>query len=126
MPKCRYTDSANLPVSIYLSDSTLSAIYDFPCDSINLGYEVFLDVPDPEETLTFEVYPNPSKGMYTIRFTESGNYKIKVVDLTGRIVKEMESGKKEIGLDLTSEPNGTFILTVENNQRQFHCKIVKL
>jgi len=125
-PTNPYSDSAKLPVSIYLSDSTLTAIYDFPCDSINLAYDAFLDVPDPEETLTFEVYPNPSKGMYTIRFTETGNYKIKVVDLTGRTVKEMKSGKKETGLDLTSEPNGTFILTVESAHRQFHRKIVKL
>ena len=104
---------------------TLTAIYDFPCDSTNLAYDVFLDVPEINED-NYEVFPNPSEGMYTIRFTENGNYKIKVVDLTGRTVKEMESHKKEFTFDLTSEPNGTFILKVESDQRQFHRKIVKL
>ena len=75
---------------------------------------------------TFGVFPNPSTGMYTLRFGDAGQYKVLIMDLLGRKVREFTTDKKELTFDLTPEPKGTFIIQVEGNNRQFRKKIVKL
>lgn len=51
------------------------------------------------EKLTLKVYPNPATGTVNIQSTQAGT--VRILDLTGRIVKEekMEAGERTLSLD---------------------------
>ena len=81
----------------------------------NLGVE--------EERTTFdaignmlEVYPNPAKAFFTLRLPQSADREqIKIFDVTGKVVKELESsGKKELRISLKGIKPGVYFVRIGN------------
>lgn len=67
---------------------------------------------------SFSVYPNPSNGNFTIgNISESGNYVIEIMDITGRVVHAQEnaiSATSEIKLNLTQVVPGVYVVRMTN------------
>ncbi len=75
----------------------------------------------------FQVYPNPSTGIFTIQ-TENliTNAKIAVADLNGRIVHETKIENLDSkALDLNNLQSGIYILNVSNGENKYSQKIIK-
>lgn len=72
---------------------------------------------DDKESFTINIFPNPSNGIYHLNFSaESNEYSSEVVDITGRIVKEMKPLENlNNDLDLSAQENGTYFLRVYKN-----------
>ena len=76
----------------------------------------------------FKVYPNPSNGIFNIRINQySGKVNIQVVDINGRIVKEIknEEFNTEKALDLSALQSGIYVLKINNNELNYSQKVIK-
>jgi len=60
------------------------------------------------------LHPNPSSGLFHIRFENAvGSYLLTVYDLTGRMIRREEASRQEYELDMTSQPRGIYLVSVE-------------
>ena len=76
-----------------------------------------------------EIFPNPSDGILTINVINSErNYKLEVLDVTGRILYLSEKNNDSMELDLSSYGSGIYFIRLSNtdNSRISLHKIVKL
>lgn len=76
----------------------------------------------------FKVYPNPSNGIFNIRINQySGKVNMQVVDINGRIVKQLnnEDFNIEKSIDLSSLQSGVYVLKINNNELNYSQKIIK-
>lgn len=82
------------------------------------------------ELSNFNVYPNPSSGVFKIGFESENNENVslKVYDLAGRLVKN-QSFQKQFGrftktVDFSDLSRGFYILKVENSQKISSRKLI--
>ena len=79
-------------------------------------------------TITINIFPNPTGGMFKIVFegwekeTKAG---LHLHTLSGTEVKKIETLEQETNIDITSQPKGTYILTVIVNGKKETWKVVK-
>ncbi|TAE75684.1 MAG: DUF1573 domain-containing protein [Bacteroidetes bacterium] len=77
------------------------------------------------------VYPNPSASDFNVKFDNNskGNYTVKVLDLTGKVVfednAEISDSVEEIQLRLGHLANGTYLLHLENKRGRAVVRIVR-
>ncbi|MDG1475716.1 MAG: T9SS type A sorting domain-containing protein, partial [Vicingaceae bacterium] len=74
----------------------------------------------------FNIFPNPTTGVFTIKRNSQENAKIIIFDLLGKVVytKENES-KRQIDLDLSSVNKGVYFVSVTtNNERVIQRMVV--
>jgi len=121
-----------MPVSVYISDSTLIDIWgsNVPCDSINLLYDSTYQTPTLGNYQKIEdqivIYPNPSSGDLKLYFPSAEKRNISIYNTLGEEVARICCETKNQQLNLTFLPAGTFIITVSNEQSQKRFKWVKL
>jgi hypothetical protein len=88
----------------------------------------------PEESLTgvketeagvFNLYPNPSTGKFTIELEEgSGINTVKVYSILGSLVAAQAVNKeKSVGIDLSAEKDGVYIVRMEAEGKSYTRKI---
>ena len=79
------------------------------------------------ETLT--VFPNPSRDVITVRFSEtnSGNVKLSVIDLSGREILSSNNSilNKQLSLSLEQLSSASYILKISTKNRVFYETIIK-
>jgi 1,4-alpha-glucan branching enzyme len=77
-----------------------------------------------------KLYPNPSRDFIKIEIPDAGKGYVflKINDVMGRILSENEfkAGQKNYSIDIKSLPEGTYFLNVEQGEKKFVKKFVKL
>ena len=89
--------------------------------SISLKWAPSTTAIDPEATVsnTYVVYPNPGTGQFTVL---GENIKgVKVTDLAGKLVYE---GTTPV-IDLTQQPKGVYMVTIQTEMESVVKKIIK-
>lgn len=127
-------DSAKMGFSIYLKDSTLTSLYDFPCDSDNILYDStyvpYENTAGIEEVVTneMEVYPNPTNETLNIRFTNSAidEKKMTLIDLQGKEVGSWTTTESKFIIPMNNLTQGIYILNCSINDKNQTFKIIKL
>lgn len=74
------------------------------------------------------IYPNPTKGDLTITISDddfSVNGYLTLFDLAGKIVTKLPLNSMSTRLDITSQPNGIYIMQIELNDEKTSWKIIK-
>lgn len=91
-----------------------------------LGVLQPLGINESTANNSFEVYPNPSKGLVTLNFgSVKEDVKVQVVDVSGRAYySSMLQGKDSYELDLTELNSGLYFITVLENNKTTQQKIV--
>lgn len=124
-----YQDRARLPFSIYLQDSTLAHLYDFPCDSTTALYDEeyyeYLDLEKPK-TDNIAVYPNPFSTEVSIVFGNlMGEKDLSISHINGKVVDAYTTQENSHTLQTTGLSNGMYLLTciVQGESKTF--KILK-
>ncbi|MGO4709520.1 T9SS type A sorting domain-containing protein [Chryseobacterium sp. 2TAF14] len=76
-----------------------------------------------ENTLnkTFKVYPNPSSDFLIVEDLEK-NLKVKIYDLSGKLLFETLSSGKILKVDVSDFQKGQYILSIENFRSEFFIK----
>ncbi|MDZ7897395.1 MAG: alpha-amylase family glycosyl hydrolase [Arcicella sp.] len=105
--------------------------YPLPKPEANLVPWTLINVLANEEEINqaIKVYPNPTKGKISIEipaFTK-GVFSLKINDLTGRNLSEVEmkGGQKVYSIDIQKLPQGTYFLNAEQGDKRLVKKIVK-
>lgn len=88
--------------------------------------------PEPEESIRFEAYPNPSHGSFTLKWTSKipQNYQVDIFDTQGIRVREVDhrhgAGRSSLVLDLDKLPEGLYIIKTKAAQtgESFSSKVV--
>jgi hypothetical protein len=80
-----------------------------------------VDVDSPEAQ-SVKLSPNPSTGIFNLDFHQQFSYQ--VFDLFGKLVDE-GNGSGQSVIDITSQPNGIYLLRVESEEGSFTQKLVK-
>lgn len=73
----------------------------------------------------FKIYPNPSSGFIQIEITDQsqGEFRVKLLDLNGRMVYEAACHNRLCELDLDL-PGGMYLLNIESSERSITQKII--
>lgn len=80
---------------------------------------------DDENPLSIEVYPNPSNGIFTLKNASEYNHVVvNVFDVYGKLVADEISSDGV--LDLTSQPNGVYLVRINADGNQYTSKIYVL
>ena len=74
----------------------------------------------------FVIYPNPSKSIVTIASPQTVNgYKLKVTDLTGKIVSSNDFSGVENTIDISNYSNGLYFFEINSGNKTETIKIIK-
>ncbi len=77
------------------------------------------------EVNSFEIYPNPSAGIFNIRINAAENVEITIVDMFGREVEKINSLNKEsITLNYAGKANGMYFIKFRNGDKVYSEKII--
>lgn len=73
------------------------------------------------------VYPNPTKGLFTISLPFAAATQIVVVDMAGKVVTSVtDSGEsKQVQIDLSNAPAGMYYINMKNGDNTYQQKLVK-
>jgi len=76
-------------------------------------------------SLSFDIYPNPSKNKVFIGLPDELNYQINLMDISGKVMRHIETkvGEKIIQMNVNGLPNGMYMIELKNEQNH---KIQKL
>jgi len=92
---------------------------------VNTAYPVRIDDRDK---LTFNIYPNPSDGLFNIELmTNPGDYRVSIYNPAGALVHETEINSQSPGtyqLNLSELDNGLYLINVTSGEFNMFKKIV--
>ncbi len=83
--------------------------------------EGIVDVNETQQT-NVEIFPNPSTGIFTISTTE--DYKINIVDISGRVVYILETNTSNSQIDLSNIAKGIYFIELSNENEKINRKII--
>ncbi len=73
----------------------------------------------------FSVAPNPSKGVFELRFSESIEGSVSVYTILGQRIVYTELNGTVLGLQLSDYPSGSYMIVVESGNKVMHQMVVK-
>ncbi len=73
---------------------------------------------DLKEPTTVTVYPNPTSGQVNFEVTDPSASSIRITDITGRVIREIEVFDELTIVDLGKQSIGTYFYVVSNGQGQ--------
>lgn len=76
--------------------------------------------------IDFNIYPNPSNGLYNIQiFNANSDMIVTVEDVTGRVIKTVQlAGQHNLLLDISDKAEGLYLVTIRDGKRQISATIV--
>lgn len=104
-------------VSNECGDGTIGSL-----SSVTIG---LITAVDNEQRLHGIAFPNPTRDLITIKLGKSGAYKLRLYDLSGRLLDSFSINKDELMLDLRTYPAGTLLLNVESGQMKGTFRILR-
>ena len=125
-----FIDTARMPVSIYISDTTLTAIYDFPCDMENPLYDENYDLGIHDTAsgiVNFALYPNPTNTSVTIAGINSQSIsRIEIFDLNGKRLYLGEPNAKQATIDVSTYQSGAYFVRCADDNMSKTLKLIIL
>ncbi len=85
---------------------------------------LIVNVEETKTNPSFSIYPNPSGGIYTIKFDPTSLVDLKVFDCLGRLIftKSNSSDRK---IDLSNFEDGVYILELKSNDELYKIRLIK-
>lgn len=78
---------------------------------------------EENEVVEMKLFPNPSNGQAQFVTNVQGQYELKVLDLTGQVVKLIRTSNQVVQIDMTDQPSGVYFVNLssakENNTIKF-------
>ena len=75
-------------------------------------------VAGPREAFDVRIYPNPATSTINISAESAAKRRIKVIELTGKIVKQVEAEGRLTAVDVAEIPSGTYLLQIEAGEKR--------
>ena len=75
---------------------------------------IYLNTNNLESQKSIKLFPNPTSHSLSIHGLEGDSDKIEIVDLTGKIVKQVTIARKNLTIDVSSLQNGVYFVKIDN------------
>lgn len=100
--------------------------------SINVTWIELSDISDNGEELYFNIYPNPSSGVFNLELlsNKNDNIDVQIINMLGETVynksyvKNISVSHKE-RIDLSNESSGIYLLKINTSASNYHFKLSK-
>jgi hypothetical protein len=89
-------------------------------DSVMINY--ILDIEDIDSQVSFELYPNPTKGIFTLAIQETilQDYSLEVVNIQGQVLQQRDihltSGQYTEKINFSNWPKGIYLIRLKNDR----------
>lgn len=121
----------SVTIIFYSSNPNTVDVYsvneDFYLDSLELPKPITTSINDHvSSNLELEVFPNPTTGLITINLADiddASSYVIKTME--GRIVRTGKTTKDKFRIDLGSESNGIYFISIVGDKTSSIHKVIK-
>ena len=87
-----------------------------------------LSITDFENRANFVVYPNPSKNIFNVEWSNASSMAYEIYDVTGKIIstnKYIDSSMNEVEIDLSSHSKGIYFMKIKLDNRESNVKLLK-
>lgn len=122
-------DTARLPFSMYVRDSSLLQLYQYPCDSINALYDsIIYNILNTGEDfkIPVTVYPNPFSESITIEFGGlSGRKSLELMDIRGAVISNYSTSSERMEITTDTLSSGVYLLNCRVGEEMKTFKIIK-
>jgi hypothetical protein len=71
------------------------------------------------------VYPNPSSGQFNFENLSNKEVEISVYSLNGLLIQNATTSATNVSLDLSSNPNGIYLLNIKDGKENYTQKLIK-
>ncbi|MBN4077535.1 T9SS type A sorting domain-containing protein [bacterium AH-315-C20] len=106
---CDLTPNGSCDTTYAGIDSTVTFCAVSPCEP--------LDLAESSEYLNWKVYPNPTEGWITIELSEQEDFRIQILDPSGKTVYQMRINKEQsVNLNLKNLASGQYFLRLSSNR----------
>jgi hypothetical protein len=115
-----------MSLNCYYCDRGIQPNLDVNCNLVTwFDDPTALSVKEPEK-INFVVYPNPSKGVFTMIAgnREDKNYSVSVLDVIGNVAKHFDWNGQRTSIDLSSYAKGVYFLKVANTKKTEFKKLI--
>jgi len=77
-------------------------------------------------TAAFNIYPNPANDKIFINFPSNGDYKIKLIDITGKVIKQIEAVDylNTVEMDVGDVNKGVYFIELKNGYNNTIQKLI--
>ncbi len=118
----RISQNANLP-NLSTINNTANIYFDYNApiitNMVSNTIDNTIDISEIDKNLEyFTLLPNPANESIDIRFSESGNHKIKVTDILGKIILEKTTNENSLTINSSQLPNGIYFVFEFNSKNQ--------
>ncbi len=130
-PKFSVGDTVKLRFRLFSDPFTVGWGWAIDDLYIQMDPPVVSGIEDPQEDIGINIYPNPSDGIFNVKFNNvwKGNIDIKVLDIFGRNqhqnILDNSSGNETHKINLSNNSNGLYILELNQDGKRVVKKIIK-
>ncbi|MEW6772433.1 MAG: T9SS type A sorting domain-containing protein [Bacteroidota bacterium] len=71
------------------------------------------------------VYPNPNNGVFTITTIDNTTKNIRILDVTGRMIKEISTNDKDVNINIENFSRGIYLLEIRTDKGIAKFNVVK-
>ncbi|NRA11693.1 MAG: T9SS type A sorting domain-containing protein, partial [Crocinitomicaceae bacterium] len=98
-------------------------------DSTEIIVDGCAGIEEIPELAGFNVYPNPSEGVFNVEFVNAASelFKIEITDVNGRLIYTVstQSEMVELGIDISEEARGVYFMNISSDSHSVVQRIVK-
>ena len=89
-------------------------------------YSITSLIEQNQKEISFKTYPNPVSDMLFIEMEPGNNpMKLKIVDITGKVVREAQSMEQKSYLDISELSAGIYVIQVQSESKVSSSKLIK-
>ncbi len=122
-----FNDTAKIPFSMYIIDTTLTSLYEFPCDSVNIMFDENLSVNElfVHESI-INIYPNPTNNELNIDFQKVEDFNsIILIDIQGKQLNTWRVTSNKMNININQLSEGIYFLKCSGATKEKTLKIIK-
>ena len=119
----------NPGMSLTKSNSYLDTVVNYLCPRIVCALDLVgcpnASLDKNEEASSFQIYPNPNDGNFTLRLRSTSiTNSIQITDLSGNIIDERSLKESDVQMHLTHLNPGVYFVTLSNDNQKITKRVV--
>jgi Secretion system C-terminal sorting domain/SprB repeat len=83
------------------------------------------DIGFEEANIEFEVYPNPSEGLFKIDMGEFNTYDLRIFDISGKVVYSETINSQNALVDISHLESGAYLIKIKSNEGEGIKQLIK-